>query len=77
MESKTNSVDRAVANLLFSKMDSEKEPTGTSVQCNYSLSPTQLPHYPQHTSLVGDAEVPVFSKEKQREMQVQVEIGRK
>lgn len=70
MESKTNSVDRAVANLLFSKMDSEKEPTGTSGQCNYSLSPSQLPHYPQHTSLVGDAEVPVFSKGKQREMQV-------
>jgi hypothetical protein len=70
MESKTNSVDRAVANLLFSKMDSEKEPTRTSGQCNYSLSPSQLPHYPQHTSLVGDAEVPVFSKGKQREMQV-------
>lgn len=65
VESETNSVDRAIANLLFNKTGSVQESNGSARQCNYNLSLTQPPHYPQHTRLSSDALVPIFStKEK-------------
>ncbi|CAL5436343.1 unnamed protein product [Camellia sinensis] len=72
MESETNSIDRAVANLMFSKVDSggidllaavssKEEAKGTTKQCNYSLNQPQQPHWHHHTrSSTGDAEVPIF-----------------
>ncbi|CAL5350940.1 unnamed protein product [Camellia sinensis] len=72
MESKTNSIDRAVANLMFSKVDSggidllaavssKEEAKGTTKQCNYSLNQPQQPHWHHHTrSSTGDVEVPIF-----------------
>ncbi|KAF5931295.1 hypothetical protein HYC85_032168 [Camellia sinensis] len=72
MESETNSIDRAVANLMFSKVhsggidllaavSSKEEAKGTTKQCNYSLNQPQQPHWHHHTrSSTGDAEVPIF-----------------
>ncbi|THG00681.1 hypothetical protein TEA_002063 [Camellia sinensis var. sinensis] len=72
MESETNSIDRAVANLMFSKVDSggihllaavssKEEAKETTKQCNYSLNQPQQPHWHHHTrSSTGDAEVPIF-----------------
>ncbi|THG18621.1 hypothetical protein TEA_020017 [Camellia sinensis var. sinensis] len=72
MESETNSIDRAVANLMFSKVDSggidllaavssKEEAKGTTKQCNYSLNQPQQPHWHHHIrSSTGDAEVPIF-----------------
>ncbi|CAL5324934.1 unnamed protein product [Camellia sinensis] len=72
MELETNSIDRAVANLMFSKVDSggidllasvssKEEAKGTTKQCNYSLNQPQQPHWHHHTrSSTGDAEVPIF-----------------
>ncbi|KAG5565129.1 hypothetical protein RHGRI_001127 [Rhododendron griersonianum] len=65
VESETNSVDRAIANLLFNKTGSVQESNGSARLCNYNLSLTQPPHYPLHTRLSSDALVPIFStKEK-------------
>ncbi|CAL5351788.1 unnamed protein product [Camellia sinensis] len=72
MELETNSIGRAVANLMFSKVDSggidllasvssKEEAKGTTKQCNYSLNQPQQPHWHHHTrSSTGDAEVPIF-----------------
>ncbi|KAI8571596.1 hypothetical protein RHMOL_Rhmol01G0132200 [Rhododendron molle] len=65
VESETNSIDRAIANLLFNKTGSVQESNGSARLGNYNLSLTQPPHYPQHTRLSSDALVPIFStKEK-------------
>lgn len=72
MESETNSIDRAVANLMFSKVDSggidllaavssKEEAKVITKQCNYSLNQPQQPHWHHHSrSSTGDAEVPIF-----------------
>ncbi|PSS18960.1 hypothetical protein CEY00_Acc10900 [Actinidia chinensis var. chinensis] len=68
VESKTNAIDRAVANLLFSKTNSEDgaqdfpaEANITAGQYNYSLRQPQLPHYSHYKCLAGDAEVPIIA----------------
>uniref|UniRef100_A0A5B6YKC3 Protein LNK3 n=1 Tax=Davidia involucrata TaxID=16924 RepID=A0A5B6YKC3_DAVIN len=73
-ESETNAIDRAIANLMFSKTDSsardfpteeasvsfKPEAIATRGPFNYSLDAPHIPYCPHPTSLTGDAEVPTF-----------------
>ncbi|GFS29671.1 hypothetical protein Acr_00g0007750 [Actinidia rufa] len=68
VESKTNAIDRAVANLLFSKTDCEggaqdlpAEANLTSGQYNYNMRQPQSPHYSRYKCLAGGAKVPIFA----------------
>ncbi|WKA01937.1 hypothetical protein VitviT2T_020186 [Vitis vinifera] len=87
-ESETNSIDRAVANLLFNKMDFDPQdlPTSSLVNfeqedmmtmdsCNYSLN-QQETHYPPHptTLLQADAEDDEVPIFSQEKLQTKAEL---
>lgn len=87
-ESETNSIDRAVANLLFNKMDFDPQdlPTSSLVNfeqedmmtmdsCNYSLN-QQETHYPSHptTLLQADAEDDEVPIFSQEKLQTKAEL---
>ncbi|KAA8537349.1 hypothetical protein F0562_026964 [Nyssa sinensis] len=67
-ESETNTIDRAIANLMFNKMNSNARDLAAeaSVNCKPETIETRGPfNYcldapPCHTSLAGDAEVPTY-----------------
>ncbi|XP_059652039.1 protein LNK3-like isoform X2 [Cornus florida] len=75
-ELETNTIDRAVASLVFNKIDHnaqdvsaaaspdfKPEATGTRGPFNCSLDEEQISHFPCTTSSADDAEVPTFGQE--------------
>ncbi|KAF8403670.1 hypothetical protein HHK36_011774 [Tetracentron sinense] len=77
MELETNSIDRSIASLMFNKMNFDagdlsavtsvclsREAVATTGSCNYNLCQPWIPHCNSPPMLPGDAEVPVFSREK-------------
>jgi hypothetical protein len=57
-ELKTNAIDRAVAGLMFSRMNFAEEDNATTEQLNCSLSQQKISYCPRLARLAEDAEVP-------------------
>ncbi|KAK9266996.1 hypothetical protein L1049_021390 [Liquidambar formosana] len=79
-ESETNTIDRAIANLMFSKMgfnahdlptesvNFEEGAIETTGPCDSSLNQSHIPGSPHPTIVHGDAEVPIFGQENPASM---------